>query len=220
MNPKTIEIAVRIIKGDLQKFVPVRKKMIDFLIAQDGVGEDAEFESFHALPVPDEKPVFIGMTEYEDLATTSKVQTKLLFGGFGILWNAIKFFTAIDMKAYYFMKQIEGETFDLAKVASKKGQVLEIAIREVEDENLEEFNRLRKEFVANLSKKPGVLESYEFRPEKGKNKDKVWIGMSVYDSKETLMKITDEVMGEELTQNYFKTFKPIATQYTVRTVNH
>ncbi|MEO1663658.1 MAG: hypothetical protein AAFU54_03395 [Chloroflexota bacterium] len=58
-----MEIAVRKVKeGRLEDFKTARSNFIALLKKQDGILADREFESFFALPQPDEQPVFIGMT--------------------------------------------------------------------------------------------------------------------------------------------------------------
>ena len=72
---KVHEIAVRMVKPDQgEAFVRRRAAFITKLKSQKGVGPDREFESFFALPTPDERDVFIGMTTYDSLSAVNWVQ--------------------------------------------------------------------------------------------------------------------------------------------------
>ncbi len=79
MEQKPIfEIAVRKVKdGRKFDFVTERSKFVKTLKAQDGVSNDREFQSFYALPGPDEREVFIGMTQYESMEVLNKVQQNI-----------------------------------------------------------------------------------------------------------------------------------------------
>ncbi|MCO6491201.1 MAG: hypothetical protein J5I98_22485, partial [Phaeodactylibacter sp.] len=103
MEQKPIfEIAVRKVKdGRKFDFVTERSKFVKTLKAQDGVSNDREFQSFYALPEPDEREAFIGMTQYASLETLNKVQQNV-YSAFA------PFAGTMDLKAYVFVKQTEG----------------------------------------------------------------------------------------------------------------
>lgn len=209
-----IEIAVRRVKpGHLDRFRATRAAFIDVLKRQSGVNADREFASFHALPVPDETEVFVGMTDYSDLRTVSRIQRRL-----GVMWRFIPFARTMNLKAYVFATQTEGPTIDLASLAAEPGQILEVAVRRVVDPS--GFDAARKEFIDLLANQDGVLASYELTPVKGKDIEGVAIGMTVYATQEAFQQVSAELMSDPVTQRYFSTFDPVAVQYCVSTTNH
>lgn len=149
------EIAVRMVKdGEMEAFQSARKAFITALKAQEGVLADREFESFYALPQPDERSVFIGMTDYKTGKTVSKVQ-----GNMGVVGKFLKFKKTMDLKAYVFVQQSEGPAFDLKTLAAGKGEVLEVGVRRVKPGMEQAFQEHRKAFVELLSSYEGVKES-------------------------------------------------------------
>lgn len=214
MEQKTIfEIAVRKVKdGRKFDFVTERSKFVKTLKAQEGVNNDREFQSFYALPEPDEREVFIGMTQYASLETLNKVQQNV-YSAFA------PFAGTMDLKAYVFVKQTEGPKFDLSKAAARPGQILEVGIRRVHEGKEEEFNRYRKEFVKLLSSYDGVLESYEFEVVAGQDTENLTVGMTVYENQAALMNLIPDIMQKEATQRYFSTFDVVASQFAFSTTN-
>lgn len=202
------EIAVRIVKeGKTEDFEKARKEFIEKLTNTKGVSNDREFQSFYALPTPDKLPVFIGMTQYESNATLGTVQSnKDLMNSF------MSFAQTMDLKAYVFVQPIEGGTFNLATLASKKGQILEIAVRRVKEGQEAEFQKMRKAFVAKLGKEDGVLQSWEFKVVGGSNTERLTVGMTVYENQEKFQKIgqATQTWAESA---FFGTFEPVALQY-------
>lgn len=209
------EIAIRKVKeGELDAFKGTRQNFITVLKEQDGVLADREFESFYALPEPDERPVYIGMTDYATGKTVGKVQ-----GNMGVISKFLKFKKTMDLKAYVFVQQTEGLNFTLKTLASEDGQILEIGVRKVKAGQEAAFNSYRKEFVELLSSYEGVLESYEFKVVGGKDIDGLSVGMTVYESKEAFMKLAGPIMEQEVTQKYFGTFDIVASQFAFSTSN-
>lgn len=207
------EIAVRSVKpGKSKKFEKRRTNFIRTLKRQPGVVTDREFESFHALPEPDDTAVFIGMTTYESVAAQSKMQRSL-----GVMARFIPFYQTMSMKAYVYVRPIEGPEFDLETLASGPDQVLELAVRRVDEENRDVFDATRREFVEFLNQQDGVVESYEFEVVKGNDTDGLTVGMTVYESSEAFERVADVTMVDERTQRYFETFTPVAIQYAVST---
>lgn len=203
------EIAIRSVnKNDIKTFENKRDEFINVLTAQDGVSNDREFKSFYAMPQPDTNEVFIGMTQYESMSTIGTIQAmpeiQKLFGEFA---------GVMSLKAYVFVQQTEGEQFDLSTFGKKQGQIVEVAVRSVHKGKEDEFNKYRKEFVKLLSAQPGVLESYEFKVLGGKDAEGLTVGMTVYQNKESFMKIAGTITKETVTQNYFQTFDIVASQF-------
>lgn len=209
MNKSIIEIAVRIVKdGQKNEFETARANFIEKLTSQEGVSNDREFQSFYALPKPDEKDVFIGMTEYAGQDTIQNIQNNgEVMGAFG------EFAKTMDLKAYVFAKQTEGKPIDLATLAAQEGQILEVGVRRMHKGKDKEFNEYRKQFVDLLSSYEGVLESYEFAVVAGQDTENLSVGMTVYKDKDSLMKLIEPIMKEEVTGKYFSTFDVVASQF-------
>lgn len=209
------EIAIRVVKdGKGDEFIVARKNFISVLKEQKGVLADREFQSFYALPQPDEREVFIGMTDYETYKTVSRVQGKM-----SIVNKFLKFKKTMDLKAYVFVQQTEGPAFNLNSVSSGKGEILEVGVRKVKPGMENEFNTYRKEFVKLLSSYEGVKESYEFKVVGGNDIEGLTVCMTVYESKEAFMKLAGPIMNEEITQRYFGTFEVVASQFAFSTSN-
>lgn len=207
------EIAIRKVKPGMgEPFRQRRSQFIEVLTAQAGAGTDREFESFLALPEPDDGEVFVGMTTYAGLAENAKIQRNPR-----VVWRFLRFARTMDLKAYLYVTPIEGPPFDLADLASEPGQVLEVAVRRVTDR--ERFDRARRPFVDLLSSQAGVRDSWEFEVVKGKDADDLAVGMTVYDSREALDGMQGSIMGDPVTAEYFATFEPVALQYAVATTS-
>ncbi|MCB9045371.1 MAG: hypothetical protein H6550_04430 [Chitinophagales bacterium] len=203
------EIAIRSVNNNnVKTFENKRDKFINVLTAQKGVTNDREFKSFYAMPQPDTNEVFIGMTQYESMNTVGAIQAM------PEIQNLFSEFAGVmSLKAYVFVQQTEGKQFDLSKFGKKEGQIVEVAVRRVHKGKEDEFNKYRKEFVKLLSAQPGVLESYEFKVVRGKDTEGLTVGMTVYQNKESFMKIAGTVTKETVTQNYFQTFNIVASQF-------
>lgn len=209
------EIAIRVVKdGKSDEFKETRKNFITLLKEQKGVLADREFQSFYALPKPDERDVFIGMTDYETYKTVGKVQGKM-----GVVSKFLKFKKTMDLKAYVFVQPTEGPKFNLKTLASGNGEILEVGVRRVKPGMEKEFNEYRKKFVELLSSYEGVKESYEFKVVGGKDIEGLSVGMTVYEGKEAFMKLAEPIMKEEITQKYFSTFEVVASQFSFSTSN-
>lgn len=203
------EIAVRQVKdGMKEEFVAARSNFIEILTQQDGVSNDREFSSFYALPAPDTREVFIGMTQYSSFKTPGRIQSKM-----SIVSKFMKFKKTMDIKTYVFVQPIEGGAFDLANLAAQPGQVLELAVRKVKDGQDAAFQDSRKDFVKWLNTQEGVLGSWEFKVVGGKDTEGLTVGMSVYESQEAFQAIAAKVQQLPEAGAYFSTFDPIALQY-------
>ena len=210
-----LEIAIRKVKkGQLDAFMAARSAFIAELKKQDGVQVDREFQSFYALPAPDDTEVFVGMTLWDSPEAAGAAVQKLM--GMDVAQN---FFATFDFKAYVMVAPPAG--FDLAALASTAGQVLEVAVREVTDH--EAFAATKPAFIELLTSQEGMLEDYEFEVLAvgltGENNPNVKVGMSVYESQEAFQKIAGMIMQDGATQAYFATFNPVAVQYAFSTDN-
>lgn len=215
-NGEVMEIAVRMVKdGQIDEFKQARSAFIPVLREQEGVLVDREFESFYAMPEPDKRKVFIGMTTYETAETIGDVQST-----WSVVSKFLDFKKTMDLKAYVFVQQTEGSAFDLATVAKTQGQVLEVGIRRVKSGKEAEFNRLRKEFVKLLSSYDGVLDSYEFKVVGGDDIEGLTVGMTVYENQEAFMALAGPIMEEKVTRDYFATFDIVASQFAFTTTSN
>lgn len=202
------EIAVRQVKeGQKDAFVAARADFIEVLSSLDGVSNDREFQSFYALPKPDEREVFVGMTAYASMATLGAVQQNATIGE-----KFAAFAQTMDLKAYVFVQPIEGGEFDLGKLAIKSGQVLEIAIRRVATENQEAFQQARKQFVSRLDQTDGVIQSWEFAVVAGQDTENLTVGMTVYENQEKFMAIAEQSQTWPEAA-FFGLIEPVAIQY-------
>jgi hypothetical protein len=207
-NP-VYEIAVRQVKDGMKAdFEAARTNFIDILTQQKGVSNDREFSSFFALPEPDKTEVFIGMTEYSSYRTPGQVQSKM-----SVVSKFMKFKKTMDLKAYVFVQPTEGRNFDLASLAAKPGQVLELAVRKVKAGQDAAFETSRKDFVSWLNKQEGVVGSWEFKVVGGADTEGLTVGMSVYESQEAFQAIAGKVQQLPEAGKYFSTFDPVALQY-------
>ncbi|MEL6254636.1 MAG: hypothetical protein AAFR87_21680 [Bacteroidota bacterium] len=207
------EIAVRVVKDGMKEdFVRERSAFISALTAEEGVSNDREFQSFYALPAPDEREVFIGMTQYASAKTLEKVQGN-------IYEKFLPFAKTMDLKAYVFVQPIEGGDFELKNLAAQSGQVLEVAVRRVKEGQENAFQSTRKEFVDWLNAQEGVKGSWEFKVISGQDTERLTVGMSVYENKEKFMAISAQVQQLEAARKYFATFDPVALQYAVSISN-
>lgn len=213
MDAPVYEVAVRMVKdGMKEEFVRARSNFISTLKAQQGVSNDREFQSFFAMPQPDEREVFIGMTQYASPDILQEVQGKI-YGDFA------PFAATMDLKAYVFVQPIEGTGFDLGSLANGPGQVLELAVRRVKEGQMDAFEATRKAFVNWLDGQAGVLGSWEFKVVSGQDTERLTVGMSVYESQEAFQAIAGKVQQLPEAGAYFATFEPVALQYAVSTSN-
>jgi len=207
------EIAIRKVKpGKATEFRQRRSAFIKVLKQQPGAGTDREFESFLAMPEPDDTEVFIGMTTYDSLQANAKIQRNLR-----VVWNFLRFARTMDLKAYVYVQPTEGPSFDLAQLATQPGQVLEVGVRRVKDRA--RFDATRPPFIELLSQQPGVADSWEFDVVKGKNADGLTVGMTVYDHRDAAEAAIGTLLEHPTTQAYFATFEPVALQYATSTTN-
>lgn len=204
-----IELAVRLVKeGQQASFEQARSAFIQVLSKQNGVRNDREFASFYSLPQPDPRPVFIGMTQYPSMARVGEIQAlpevQQAFGAFA---------ATMDLKAYAFLQQTEGDAFDLSTVMRSEGQVLEVAVRRTHAGREAEFDRTRQAFVGLLDGRDGVLGSYEFAVVGGPDTERLSVGMTVYRDQQAFNAIAGELMQLPETQAYFATFDVVASQF-------
>lgn len=182
-----VEIAIRQVKnGQLSTFEQARTNFINLLTKQEGVSNDREYASFfHFNPAQDtSRPVYIGMTQYEDLATFQKVSNDI--GGSA---EAGAFFSTFDALVFTAMKpKTAGTEVDLSQVA-KSGQILEVAVRNLSQ--YPNFNQAGYEaklsaFLAVLAQQAGRVAEYQWVSVLDPN---IVVGMTVYESQQAFFSI-------------------------------
>lgn len=206
---KVHEVAVRIVKpGRDEVFSRRRGAFIEKLKTQKGVLADREFESVHALPVPDERPVFIGMTSYDSIAAVNRVQMNPM-----VALRFVPFFMTMELKAYLFAEQTSGPELDLQNLAAAPGSLLQLAVRSTAGHPVAAFEEAQGRFLELLLGLPGVGRHFELRSVKGKNVDGVTVGITEFESDEALASAYESLIDHEVTRAYFETFTPIASQF-------
>lgn len=210
------ELAVRIVKpGKDAVFAKRRAAFITKLKTQHGVGADREFESFFALPQPDDRPVFVGMTTYDSLAAVNKVQMNPM-----VMLRFLPFFMTMDLKAYYFCEQTDGPTLDLTSLASSPGSILHVAVRRTAPEQQAAFVKAQSNFLALLLARDGVGPHYELKAVKGNGGiEGVTVGLTVFDNDEAMASAYESLVEDEAFSDYVATFETLASQF-VRSVSN
>lgn len=209
------ELAVRIVKpGKDELFALRRAAFIQKLKTQKGVLADREFESFFALPGMDERPVFIGMTTYDKLATVNWIQMNPM-----VMLKFLPFFMTMSLKAYAFMEQTDGPKFDLAKLGAAPGSVVHIAVRKPNDIPQEEHLAAQKTFLDLLLARDGVGAHYEFKAVKGFDVAGATIGITEFADDEAMASAFEALSEHEAFLAYTKTFETVASQFARTTTN-
>lgn len=182
-----VEIAIRQVKtGQLAAFEQARTNFINLLKQQDGVSNDREYASFyHFNPAQDtSRPVFIGMTQYEDLATFQKAGADI-----GTSAEAGAFFSTFDALVFTAMKpKVAGTEVDLSKVA-QSGQILEVAVRDLSlytNFNQADYEAKLDAFLAVLAQQTGRVAEYQWVSVLDPN---IVVGMTVYESQQAFFNI-------------------------------
>lgn len=185
-----VEIAIRQVKTNQELVFPsARTNFINLLTKEPGVFNDREFKSFlHYNPQQDQnREVYIGMTQYEDLATFQAVGQKL-----GNSAEAGAFFSTFDALTYTVLKPVKsGTVIDLTKIASS-GQVLEIAVRDISkypNFNKADYEAKRDAFLLELAKQPARVAEYQWVSALDPN---IAIGMTVYTSQQAFLQLAND----------------------------
>lgn len=185
-----VEIAIRQVKtGQESGFPSARTNFINLLTKESGVFNDREYKSFyHYNPKQDSiREVFVGMTQYEDLATFQAVGKKL-----GNSAEAGTFFSTFDALTYTVLKPVKsGTVVDLTKVASS-GQILEIAVRDFSkypNFNKSDYEAKRDAFLSELAKQPARVAEFQWVSALDPN---IAVGMTVYTSQQAFLQLASD----------------------------
>ena len=207
---KVHEIAVRMVKpGHEDAFLRRRAAFITKLKSQKGVGTDREFESFFALPTPDERDVFIGMTTYDSLSAVNWVQMNPM-----VMMKFLPFFMTMQLKAYCFAEQVGGPELDLAGLAAAPGSILHVAVRRTPPDRREAFAEAQARFLELLLGRDGVGPHYELKAVKGMGSvDGITVGLTVFASDEAMASAYEALGEHEAFAAYVSTFETLASQF-------
>ena len=207
---KVHEIAVRVVKpGQDEVFFRRREAFVTKLKSQKGVGADREFESFFALPSPDERPVFVGMTTYDALSTVNRVQMNPL-----VMMKFLPFFMTMKLKAYCFAEQESGPELDLATLAAAPGRILHVAVRKTAPDQQEAFVAAQTRFMELLLARDGVGPHHELKAIKGLGSvEGVTVGLTVFDGDEAMASAYEALGEHEAFAAYTDTFETLASQF-------
>jgi hypothetical protein len=185
-----VEIAIRQVKtGQTNAFTGARTNFINLLTKETGVSNDREYKSFfHYNPAQDQsREVYVGMTQYENLATFQAAGQKL-----GTSAEAGAFFSTFDALTYTVLKPAKvGTVVDLTKVASS-GQVLEIAVRDFSkypNFNKADYEAKRDAFLAELAKQPARVAEFQWVSALDPN---IAIGMTVYTNQQAFLQLAND----------------------------
>lgn len=185
-----VEIAIRQVKtGQTSAFTSARTNFINVLTKEPGVFNDREYKSFlHYNPTQDTtREVYVGMTQYEDLAAFQTASQKL-----GNSTEATTFFNTFDALTYTVLKPLKsGTTVDLTKVASS-GQVLEIAVRDLSkytNFNKADYEAKRDAFLTELAKQPARVSEYQWVSALDPN---IVVGMTVYTNQQAFYQLLSD----------------------------
>jgi heme-degrading monooxygenase HmoA len=153
-----MEIAIRQVKeGQEEAFFAARAAFIEVLTSQEGIEQDWEFQSFFTMPMPNETPVYVGMTCYESLEAVAAISDNLM--GTDAAQN---FFGTFDMQAFVLVQAADGSAFNLEDVITEPGQVLEVAVRAPQAGTEDQFDSLRQGFFDQVAAQPGYIMDKEF----------------------------------------------------------
>ncbi|MEZ4605769.1 MAG: hypothetical protein R2865_02895 [Deinococcales bacterium] len=205
LGPVT-EIAIRKVNEgvDLAEFARARQTFVSLLTAEPGIISDREFEAIldGATFGPPASSVFTGMTQYESLAAFQAAGEKL-----GQSPESADFFSKFSPAMFTALRpKHAADHYDLAKIASKPGQVLEVAVRDLskyENFDADDYETKLSDFLAMLSQQPGFVAEYQWVSVLDPN---IVVGMTVYDSAEAFQALA-------MNQDLLTIMMPFGQQY-------
>jgi hypothetical protein len=193
-------------------FTAARERFVGRLRTQPGVRIDREFAAivdFQTFAAP-EPGVFVGMTEYDDLTAFAAAGAAL-----GASPEAQAFFAEFTPIVFTALRPLADEAYDLSALATKPGQVLEIAHRDLSaydgfDQGL--YDAARTAFLDDLRAQPGVAAEYQWRSLIDPN---IVVGMTVYDSMEAFQALASSAFLRSATSAAFVGGYPPASGHLV-----
>jgi hypothetical protein len=219
LNDDVFELAVRRINPgqNINEFTSARDAFVAELISQEGTSNDREVQPFfdfsQSLPLDS---VYIGMTQYKDLATYQSIGqtlgTSQVAGDFFSTFAPLVFETLQPLEEY---KPVS--LGDLAPLGS--GQVLEIAVRDLSaypNFNQTDYENKRDAFLSALQEQNGFVREVQWQ---SVNNSDIVAGMTVYASQQAAIGILSDASftNSEAVTNFLGTYPPnrVATINTV-----
>lgn len=191
-NDDVFELAVRKINSgvSISDFTTSRDAFVTELMKQNGTSNDWEFQPFfdfsQSLPLDS---VYIGMTQYKDLATYQSIGQTL--GSTSVATNFFSKFTPLAFEALQPLD--EYKPVDLSTLAPKNsGRVLEIAVRDLSlysNFNQADYEAKRDAFLAALKQQNGFVKEVQWKSVTNPN---VVVGMTVYASQSAAVGILSD----------------------------
>ena len=203
-----VELAIRQVKiGQESQFISARTNFINLLTQESYVYNDREYFSFyHFNPSQDtSRKVYIGMTQYEDMATFQAVGNKL-----GGSTQATTFFGTFDALTFTALKPlVPGTAVDLSKIATGN-QILEIAVRDLSLYTgfvKADYESKRDAFLAKLTAQSATVKEYQWVSVLNPN---IVVGMTVYQDQNSFFQLSSNptFMNDPAVQAFFVTYPP------------
>lgn len=94
-------------------------------------------------------------------------------------------------------------------MSQKRMAAMEIAIRKVKENHDEAFRQARSSFIQALKQQEGVEKDWEFQSfftMPGEDDTDVFVGITRYRSMDDVAKISENLMGSDVANNFFATF--------------
>lgn len=192
LSDDVFELAVRKMNSgvSINDFTTSRDAFVTELMNQNGTSNDREFQPFfdfsQSLPLDS---VYIGMTQYKDLATYQSIGQTL-----GTTSVATNFFSKFTPLAFEALQPLdEYKPVDLRTLAPKNsGRVLEIAVRDLSlysNLNQADYEAKRDAFLAALKQQNGFVQEVQWKSVTNPN---VVVGMTVYASQSAAVGILSD----------------------------
>lgn len=187
------ELAIRrLVPGqDLTEFEEARDAFVELLTQEPGVGTDREFEAvvdFFTF-MPPQIPVFIGMTQYDNIDAFMAAGDTL-----GDTAEAGAFFSTFTPEAFTPLVPLEaGTPVDLAAIANQEGNLLEVAVRDLStypDLVMADYEQARDDFLELLAQQPGFVAEFQWVSAIDPN---IAVGMTVYQDMDAFMTIAGDL---------------------------
>lgn len=204
------ELAVRRMNSgvSLSDFTTARDAFVAELMAQEGTSNDREVQPFfdfsQSLPLDS---VYIGMTQYEDIATYQSIGQTL-----GASQVAGDFFSKFTPLAFEALQPLDAyKPVDLGELAPMgSGNVLEIAVRDLSaypNFDQADYEAKRDAFLEELAKQTGFVREVQWQSVSDAN---VVVGMTVYASQQAAGAIlaNTDFTGSAAVMNFLGTYPP------------
>lgn len=218
-NDDVFELAVRQINSGItiNDFTNSRDAFVSELMKQNGTSNDRELQPFfdfsQSLALDS---VYIGMTQYEDLASYQSIGQSL--GTTSVATNFFSKFTPLVFEALQPLD--EYKPVDLSTLAAKNsGRVLEIAVRDLSlyaNFNQADYETTRDAFLDALKQQNGFVQEVQWKSVTNPN---IVVGMTVYANQSAALSILTDTnfTNSSAVVNFLTSYPPnqVATINTV-----